>query len=154
MKSMKKSGNIVTKACTSFPHFKDQYQRLQRSIALSGKSQSTLINYARCLAQMVFHFQCSLLELDEEQLQDYLYLLQDQHSTPSDSYFKHTVYGLRYLYKEYGLKELAVALPSIKHVKSLPVVLSQQEVKQVLVTQTPNCTGPPLWMWITECRIM
>lgn len=83
---------------------------------------------------MVFHFQCSLLELDEEQLQDYLYLLQDQHSTPSDSYFKHTVYGLRYLYKEYGLKELSVALPSIKHVKSLPVVLSQQEVKRVLVT--------------------
>jgi len=81
---------------------------------------------------MVSHFQCSLLELDEEQLQDYLYLLQEQYSTPSESYFKHTVYGLRYLYKEYGLKSLSVALPSMKHVKSLPVVLSQQEVKRVL----------------------
>lgn len=101
---------------------------------LSGKSQSTLTNYARCLAHMVFHFKCDLLELDEEQVLDYLHLLKSGNKTPSESYFKHTVYGLRYLYKQYGLKELHVALPSIGHDKSLPEVLSQQEVKLILKT--------------------
>ena len=103
-------------------------------MALAGKSQSTLNNYARCLAHMVSHFQCDLLDLDEEQVLDYLHLLKNRNNTPSESYFKHTVYGLRYLYKQYGLKELHVALPSIGHDKALPEVLSQQEVRLVLKT--------------------
>jgi len=109
-----------------------QYVKLKRSVELSGKSSSTLNNYARCLAQMVYHFKCSLLELDEEQVLDYLHVLKNQHNTPSESYFKHTVYGLRYLYRQYDKKHLHVALPSLKRDKSLPVVLSQQEVKRIL----------------------
>jgi len=81
---------------------------------------------------MVFHFQCDLLELDEEQVLDYLHLLKERNKTPSESYFKHTVYGLRYLYRQYGKNELHVALPSISHDKALPEVLSQQEVKHIL----------------------
>jgi site-specific recombinase XerD len=103
-------------------------------VALSGKSQSTLNNYARCLAHMVYHFDGDLLALDEEQVLDYLHLLLSSSETPSESYFKHTVYGLRYLYKQYGLKALHVALPSIPHDKSLPEVLSQQEVRRLLKT--------------------
>lgn len=83
---------------------------------------------------MVFHFECDLLELDEEQILDYLHLLKGSNKTPSESYFKHTVYGLRYLFKQYGKKELHVALPSLGHDKSLPEVLSQQEVKLLLKT--------------------
>ena len=83
---------------------------------------------------MVFHFQCDLLELDQEQVLDYIHLLKDSHSTPSDSYFKHSIYGLRYLYKEYGLKHLHVALPSVTQDKSLPEVLSHKEVKLILNT--------------------
>ena len=83
---------------------------------------------------MVFHFKCDLLELDEEQVLDYLHLLKNKRKTPSESYFKHTVYGLRYLYRQYGLKQLHVVLPSISHDKSLPEVLSQQEVKLILKT--------------------
>ncbi len=103
-------------------------------MALSGKSQSTLNNYAGCLAHMVFHFECDLLELDEEQVLDYLHLLLSSSEAPSESYFKHTVYGLRYLYKQYGKKELHVSLPSIPHDKSLPEVLNEQEVKLILKT--------------------
>ncbi|WP_231367534.1 phage integrase N-terminal SAM-like domain-containing protein [Gillisia sp. JM1] len=72
------------------------YRKLKRSIELSGKSQSTLTNYARCLAHLSLHFKCSPLDLDEEQILDYLHVLKSQHKTPSDSFFKHTVYGLRY----------------------------------------------------------
>jgi site-specific recombinase XerD len=110
------------------------YHKLKRSIELSGKSQSTLTNYTRCLAHMSLYFKCSPLELDEEQVLDYLHVLKSQHKTPSDSFFKHTVYGLRYAYRIFGMKEMRVMLPTIERPNKLPVVLSRNEVKQLLKT--------------------
>ena len=76
------------------------------------------------------------MDLDQEQVLDYLHSLKSQHKTPSESFFKHTVYGLRYAYRVYGLKEMRVMLPSIERPDKLPVVLSQQEVK--LLIKTPK----------------
>lgn len=83
---------------------------------------------------MTLHFKCNPLDLDEEQVLDYLHVLKSQHKTPSDSFFKHTVYGLRYAYRIYGIKEMRIMLPSIEGSKKLPVVLSRSEVKQLLKT--------------------
>ncbi|HMS70285.1 MAG TPA: tyrosine-type recombinase/integrase [Saprospiraceae bacterium] len=77
---------------------------------------------------MALYFECLPTELDEDQVTDYLHLLQQQHNTPSDSYFKHTVYGLRMLCKVEGIKPLDIGLPSIKGPNKLPVVLSKQEM--------------------------
>lgn len=82
---------------------------------------------------MGMHLQCNLLEVDDEQILDYLHCLKRKHKTPSESYFKHSVYGLRYLFRIYGKEESRVILPSIERQKSLSVVLSQQEVKGLLV---------------------
>lgn len=112
------------------------YKKLKRSVELSGKSQSTLTNYARCLSHIALHFNCSPLELDKEQVLDYLHYLKSQKKTPSDSFFKHTVYGLRYLYRVYGLPEHRIVLPSIERPKKLPVVLSEQEIR--LLIKTPK----------------
>ena len=118
--------------------FRSNYQKLERSNELSGKSRSTLTNYARCLFHLVLHFNCSPLELDKEQVLDYLHHLKKQHRTPSNSFFKHTVYGLRYLYCVYDLPEHHIALPSIERPKKLPVVLSRQEVKELLTPPKYN----------------
>nr|WP_240463090.1 tyrosine-type recombinase/integrase [Mesonia aquimarina] len=72
--------------------------------------------------------------MDEEQILDYLHVLKSKNKTPSESFFKHTVYGLRYLYRIYDLDVKRIVLPAIKRSKRLPVVLSQKEVKQVLKT--------------------
>lgn len=116
------------------PGFGLQYKRLRRSINIAGKSQSTLTNYGRCLAHMGLHLQCDLLELDDEQILDYLHMLKSKRKTPSDSFFKHTIYGLRYLYRIFDRTESRVILPSIERQKALPVVLSQQEVRLLLKT--------------------
>jgi site-specific recombinase XerD len=116
------------------PGFGLQYKRLRRSIELAGKSQSTLTNYARCLSHMGLHLQCDLLQLDDELILDYLHMLKSKRKTPSDSFFKHTVYGLRYLYRIFDRTESRVILPSIERQKALPVVLSQQEVRLLLKT--------------------
>src|SRR5690554_6458101 len=124
----------MQRAIISVPGFAALYHKLKRSVELSGKSQSTLTNYARCLAHIGFHFNCSPLDLDQEQILDYLHVLKSQHKTPSDSFFKHTVYGLRYAYRIFGMKEMRVILPSIERPKKLPVVLNQREIKQLLRT--------------------
>ncbi|MCY1722308.1 tyrosine-type recombinase/integrase, partial [Prolixibacteraceae bacterium Z1-6] len=105
---------------------------MQRQVVLLGKSRSTLTNYSRCLARMALHFNCNPLDLDEEQVMDYLYHIKTGSSTPSSSYFKHTVYGLRFAYRAMGMPEKQVFLPKMKFPKKLPVVLSQQEVKRLL----------------------
>jgi len=81
---------------------------------------------------MTLYFNCSPEELDEEQVLDYLQHLKTLSNTPSSSYFKHTVYGLRFAYKVLGIAGKRVFLPSLKLPKKLPVVLSHREVKQLL----------------------
>lgn len=71
-------------------------------------------------------------ELEPDQLHDYLFFLQKKSKTPSQTYFKHTVYGLRFLLKSEGLPYSFLQLPTIKHEKKLPVVLSKEEVWRML----------------------
>jgi integrase len=83
---------------------------------------------------MALHFQCLPTELEPDQVQDYLYTLQQRSHTPSQTYFKHTVYGLRFLLKTEGLPYTYLKLPAIARSKKLPVVLSRREVWQMLKT--------------------
>lgn len=59
-------------------------------------------------------------------------MLQQRSSTPSLSYFKHTVYALRFILKSEGLSYDYLQLPEIKKTKQLPVVLSKSEVWRLL----------------------
>lgn len=114
------------------PNFSDLCTKLERSFVINGKAKSTLNNYLRCLAHLGLHYKVSPEALNEEQIQDYLFHCKNLHNTPSESFFKHTVYGLRAAYKVLGLKDKRITLPEIKGQNSLPVVLSKQEVKQLL----------------------
>ncbi len=105
---------------------------MQQKVSITGKSASTLKSYASHLAKLALHFDCLPTDLDTDQINDYLYLIQQQHNTPSDSYFKFTVYGLRFAFRMMGLKDKQIELPSIKHEKKLPVVLSREEMKRLL----------------------
>ena len=115
-------------------NFSISFEKLKRQYALSGKSESTIKNYGRCLSHMAIHFNCCPSELNKEQVLEYLLYLKNLHKTPSESYFKHTVYGLRALYKLYGMEDKHISLPQIQRSKKLPIVLSQQEIKTILKT--------------------
>ena len=88
------------------------------------------------VAAIALHFGKTPLELDQEQIHEYLFMLQKRSVTPSQTYFKHTVYGLRFLLKSEGLPYEYLHLPEIKKVNTLPVVLSKQEVWAMLKTCT------------------
>jgi site-specific recombinase XerD len=127
---------LVEQACSRVEGFAQLYEKLKQKISLSGKSDSTLNSYGRHIAKLALHFDCLPTELDADQINDYLYQIQKEHDTPSDSYFKFTVYGLRFVFKACGLKELSVELPNIKHEKKLPVILSREEMRRLLKVPT------------------
>ena len=101
-----------------------------RQVKLRAQSESTLQNYARSLAKVALYFDTNPIELPDERINDYLILLRDTHN-PSASYFKHTVYGLRYAFRLIGREDRAIRLPAIKRINDLPVVLSRAECKQL-----------------------
>lgn len=72
------------------------------------------------------------MHLSVDAINDYLYFCQNLHKTPSESFFKHTIFGLRAAYKVMGLEEKRIKLPQIKRQTSLPVVLSKTEVKALI----------------------
>jgi len=106
--------------------------RFKRSISVLGRSEVTFKSYSRNIAAMALHFGKIPTELDVEQVQEYLFMLQKRSKTPSQTYFKHTVYGLRFMLKSEGLPYEYLHLPSIKHEKKLPTVLSKEEVWRLL----------------------
>ena len=127
-----REAKLLNQAKREVPEFESLLNRFERNISVLGRSKSTFENYARHVASISLYFGKIPTQLDPEQVQDYLYFVQKKSKTPSQSYFKHTVYGLRSLLKSEGLPYEFLHLPSIKHEKKLPVVLSKEEVWRML----------------------
>ena len=86
------------------------------------------------MAHIALHTKTSPELLDKESINDYLYHCQHQHKTPSESFFKHTIFGLRALYKVLGKSTHKIKLPEIKRDLKLPIVLSKSEIRALLIT--------------------
>lgn len=122
---------LVQQATGKVNGFLQLYKDLERAINVSGKSKSTLTNYSRHLAHLALHYNQLPTELDQEQVLDYLHLIK-ANGSPSATFFKFTVYGMRYACRLRGLPYQQFSLPSIKHNNKLPVVLNASEVKALL----------------------
>jgi len=122
---------LVSKACAEVQGFDELYRRLERRMHTQRRSESTKTNYARHIAQIALHYKCLPTLLADDQIEDYLegLILKGK---PSASYFKHTVYGLRFLFRLEGMNDKRVQLPNIKHDKKLPIVLGRDEVKALI----------------------
>ena len=127
-----RENKILNQAKREVPGFEELLNRFERTVSVLGRSQSTFNNYSRHVAAISLYFGKIPTELDPEQVHDYLFYLQKKSKTPSQTYFKHCVYGLRFLLKSEGLPYEFLRLPSIKHDKKLPVVLSKEEVWAML----------------------
>lgn len=101
-------------------------------IRLNGQSESTLQNYARALAKMSLYFKTCPTLIKDADINNYLLMIKDTQN-PSYTYFKHTVYGLRYAFRLIDREDRAIRLPQIKRLNKLPVILSQQEIKELLI---------------------
>ena len=122
---------LVQQAINKVTGFEQLHKELERAINVSGKSKSTLTNYSRQLAHLALHYQQMPTELDSEQVLDYLHLVNSKGS-PCATFFKFTVYGMRYACRLRGLPYQQFSLPSIERNDKLPVVLNASEVKALM----------------------
>lgn len=114
------------------PEFGVLVDKLSKSFSINGKAKSTLTNYLRCLSHLAIYYKMSPEDLTEYQINEYLYDCKNLHDTPSDSFFKHTIYGLRAAYRVYGMEKKHLKLPQIKRQNDLPIVLNKKEVRELL----------------------
>lgn len=122
----------MNRACSEINGFSELLQRFERNISILGRSKRTFENYSRHVAALALHFGALPTDLHPEQVKDYLFELQQRSHSPSQSYFKHTVYGLRFLLKTENLPYDYLHLPSIPKEKKLPVILSREEIWRML----------------------
>ena len=127
---------MIEQAILLVPEFKNVVRKLGQQVTLRGQSKSTLNNYMRRIALFVIHFKKLPEQIDPEEINEYLVALARDPKSPSRSSFKHMVYGLRYYYRLMGMNKNAIALPSLKKETKLPVILNQQELKELFAVPT------------------
>ena len=127
-----KKRTIIQTACDDIAGYAAFHYKLVQKISLLGRSKSTLDSYTRHLAKAAVYWNSVPTKVEAQQIDDYLYFLQQNYDSASESYFKFTVYGLRFAYRMEGLNDKYILLPSIKREKKLPVVLSKDEVRRLL----------------------
>jgi len=131
MMRKKSSLTIVEQAIALVPEFENVVHKMETQVTLRGQSMSTLQNYIRRIALFVIRFEKLPEQIDPEEINEYLAALARDPKSPSRSSFKHMVYGLRYYYRLMGMNKNAIALPSLKKETKLPVILNQQELKEL-----------------------
>lgn len=102
-------------------------------MTLSGKSDSTFQNYIRAIAKITLYFKKTPLDLSDDQINDYLFLLKKNQKTSYTS-FKHYVYALRYTFRLNDREDKAIKLPSLKRNDPIPDILSIDECKTIFKT--------------------
>lgn len=133
----KKSGfTMVEQAIALVPEFANVVSKLDQQVTLRGQSKSTLKNYTQRIALCVIHFGQLPEQIDPDEINEYLVGLARDPKSPSRSSFKHMVYGLRYYFRLMGMNKNAIALPSLKKDTKLPVILNQQELKELFAAPT------------------
>ncbi len=132
LKNKPNSANtLIERAKREVPYFKEHYAKFEQQKTIGGYSSSTLFNYSRSVARISLHFKKSLLDLDPEEVNQYLFVLAKEKKA-SSTYFKHAIYGLRFFFRLYNMEDRVLKLPTIKSDRKLPVVLSGAELRKLL----------------------
>lgn len=121
---------VVQKACKEVKGFDALYKTVERKMTLNGYTSSTLNNYMRSIAHLCRNTGKLPQDMADYEIEDYLVQLTQEQGL-SGSYFKHTVYGLRYVFKLLEQKDRALKLPSLRTKKGLPAVLSKDECRRL-----------------------
>ncbi|GEM_PF-4802507 len=101
----------------------------EERVVLDRLSKSLTTNYGRNIAHLALHFGRVPHEVSVEEVNTYFYR-KSVHECLSESYFKQTVFGIRFWFRLFGRDELALKLPVIKKDKKLPEVWSREECRE------------------------
>lgn len=123
---------VIDQAKREVPDFIEHFKKFEQQMVIGGYSSSTLFCYGRAVAKVSLYWKKSLLELQPEEVNEFLHALAEQKQA-SSTYFKHTVYGLRFFYRLYQMDDNRIKLPVIRHTKKLIIVFSKEELKRLFM---------------------
>lgn len=112
------------------PGFRVAFSQFEERVVLDRLSKSLISNYGRNIAHLALHFGRLPHEVSIEEINAYLYR-KSVHEGLSESYFKQTVFGMRFWFRLFGKDDQALKLPVIKKEKKLPEVLSKEECREL-----------------------
>ena len=101
-------------------------------MTIAGRSPHTVRNYSSYLAKLALRYHEVPVRLTTDQIHGYLHEMLSQNSTPSETFFKLTVFSLRFAFRVVGMPDRIVELPKLAKEKKLPVVLSKGEMLRLL----------------------
>ena len=122
----------LSKAKNIVPGFREAFSRFEERLILDQCSKSMFTNYGRNLAHLALHFGRVPHEVSVEEINAYLYRLR-VHDNLSISFFKQTVFALRFWFRLFDMESKALQMPVIKKEQTLPTVLSKEECKELFV---------------------
>lgn len=120
----------VDQAKDLIPGFRLAFGRFEETVTIHNLSDSLIRNYGRNIAHLALHFDRVPHEVSAEEINTYLYRKMT-HEGLSLSYVKHTVFGMKFWFRLFGMDAQALKLPMIKKEKKLPEVLSREECKEL-----------------------
>ena len=121
---------IEAQAKDLVPGFREAYSLFEERVVLDRLSKSLITNYGRNVCHLALHFGRLPHEVSVEEINSYLYR-KTVHENLSESYFKQTVFGMRFWFRLFGKDDQALKLPVIRKEKKLPEVLSKEECKEL-----------------------
>lgn len=71
------SRNLVERAISEVDGFEELFNRFRRSMSVLGRSDKTFTSYGRHIAALSLHFGRTPLELEADNVQEYLFELQN-----------------------------------------------------------------------------
>jgi len=83
---------LIEQAKREVPDFKAHFAKFEEQMTIGGYSGSTLFSYSRAVAKVSLYFKKSLLELDTDEVNQFLYTIAKE-KTASSTYFKHKFMG-------------------------------------------------------------
>lgn len=126
--------SYVQRALDSIPEFKQRYEKFLRLLRIRQYAEGTIQNYCSKIACVCLFYGKVPEEIEKEEINRYLSSLLERKPLPAASMFIHVSAGFRCYYSLMGFKEKKFSLPSFKKKKTLSVVLSYEEMRNLLRT--------------------
>jgi hypothetical protein len=98
---------IVAEAKLEVPGFEAHYAKFEEQTVIGGYAARTLFNYSSAVAKISLHFKKSIVDLDADEVNHFLFLMAKEKGANS-TYFKHSVYGLRFFFRLYDLEDRVI----------------------------------------------
>lgn len=131
---MKELNNVNLRVRKRFPEFGERMEIMEKHTLISGRSQRTFNNYSMFLAIFVECVGKMPEDASDIEIEDFLFKVLKRHPSNSQSSIRSHVYSLRYYFKLFNFEDKNARLPKLKIRPKIPVVLSEEEVRSVLIS--------------------